>query len=576
MKRILLLIILIGCHLLPAIAQKDTPKWMEKSKKAIVAVTTYGKDGNKLASGTGFFVSETGDVVSAYDLFKGADKATVTDSEGKTFPVETILGADEMYDVIKFKVTIPKKVPFLSVANEPLANGATVYLLPYSSGKNVVSEKGTIVEVSKLKDPFGYYKISFPLKEGQINAPFLTADGEVFGLAQDDASGKKQNSFAVSAGYVNSLAISSADFLSSIYKSMSIKKAWPTDVDQALVALFLKGSGQDAKSYLEILNDFIATFPNTQEGYLNRSNHYAFRRAELAATPAEQMKYLNLAVEDIKTASKFGKKKGDANYNLAKLIYSVVLNDSTLSDPAWTIPVALETVQKAIKEDDQPVYHQLVGDIYFYQKQYEPAYNEYMIVNNSDAAASLTYYWAAKAKEQISGFNIGDVIALLDSAVNKCGSVESPEAAAYILERIDWKLRLSQYPAAVEDYNLYFVASGGKVGADFFFFREQAKFRANDLPGALKDIQEAIRLSPDTPDYYAEEASVFVRMQKYDNALASLEKALALAPDFGACYRLKGICYSRQGKKTEACDVLKKAKELGDPLADKLIKENCK
>lgn len=576
MKRILLLIILIGCHLLPAIAQKDTPKWMEKSKKAIVAVTTYGKDGNKLASGTGFFVSETGDVVSAYDLFKGADKATVTDSEGKTFPVETILGADEMYDVIKFKVTIPKKVPFLSIANEPLTNGATVYLLPYSSGKNVISEKGTIVEVSKLKDPFGYYKISFPLKEGQINAPFLTADGEVFGLAQDDASGKKQNSFAVSAGYVNSLAISSADFLSSIYKSMSIKKAWPTDVDQALVALFLKGSGQDAKSYLEILNDFIATFPNTQEGYLNRSNHYAFRRAELAATPAEQMKYLNLAVEDIKTASKFGNKKGDANYNLAKLIYSVVLNDSTLSDPAWTIPVALETVQKAIKEDDQPVYHQLIGDIYFYQKQYEPAYNEYMIVNNSDAASSLTYYWAAKAKEQISGFNIGDVIALLDSAVNKCGAVESPEAAAYILERIDWKLRLSQYPAAVEDYNLYFVASGGKVGADFFFFREQAKFRANDLPGALKDIQEAIRLSPDTPDYYAEEASVFVRMQKYDNALASLEKALALAPDFGACYRLKGICYSRQGKKTEACDVLKKAKELGDPLADKLIKENCK
>lgn len=576
MKRILLLLILIGCQILPAIAQKDTPKWMEKSKKAVVTVTTYGKDGNTLASGTGFFVSETGDVISAYDFFKGADKATVTDFEGKILPVETIMGADEMYDVIKFKVAAPKKVAFLPLAKEPVAKGATVYLLPYSSGKDIVSEKGTITEVVKLKDPYSYYTISFPLKEGQVNAPLLTADGEVFGLAQDDASGKKLNSFAVSAGYVNNLAISSADFLSSIYKTMNIKKAWPADVDQALVALFLKGSGQDAKSYLEILNDFIATFPNTQEGYLNRSNHYAFRRAELAATPAEQAKYLNLALEDIKTASKYGKQKGDATYNQAKLIYSVVLNDSTLSDPAWTIPVALETAQKAIKENDLPIYHQLIGDIYFYQKQYEPAYNEYMIVNNSDVSSSLSYYWAAKAKEQISGFNIGDIIALLDSAVNKCGAIESPEAAAYILERIDWKLRLSQYPATVEDYNLYFVASGGKVGADFFYFREQAKFRANDLPGALKDIQEAIRLSPENPDYYAEEASVFVRMQKYDNALASLEKALAIAPDFGACYRLKGICFVRQDKKTEACEALMKAKELGDPLADKLIKENCK
>ena len=59
MKRILLLI-LICCHLLPATAQKNAPKWMDKSKKAVVLITTYGKDGAKLTSGTGIFVSETG------------------------------------------------------------------------------------------------------------------------------------------------------------------------------------------------------------------------------------------------------------------------------------------------------------------------------------------------------------------------------------------------------------------------------------------------------------------------------------------------------------------------------------
>ena len=64
MKRILLLI-LICCHLLPATAQKNAPKWMDKSKKAVVLITTYGKDGAKLTSGTGIFVSETGDVLSA-------------------------------------------------------------------------------------------------------------------------------------------------------------------------------------------------------------------------------------------------------------------------------------------------------------------------------------------------------------------------------------------------------------------------------------------------------------------------------------------------------------------------------
>lgn len=38
----------------------------------------------------------------------------------------------------------------------------------------------------------------------------------------------------------------------------------------------------------------------------------------------------------------------------------------------------------------------------------------------------------------------------------------------------------------------------------------------------------------------------------------------------------EGICYVRLEKKAEACEALNKAKELGDPLAERLIKEHCK
>ena len=95
MKRILHLI-LISCLCLSAAAQKNAPKWMNKAKRAVFTITTYGKDGNKLATSTGFFISETGEAVSAYNIFKGAEKATITDFEGKTFLVKNILGADEL------------------------------------------------------------------------------------------------------------------------------------------------------------------------------------------------------------------------------------------------------------------------------------------------------------------------------------------------------------------------------------------------------------------------------------------------------------------------------------------------
>lgn len=48
--------------------------------------------------------------------------------------------------------------------------------------------------------------------------------------------------------------------------------------------------------------------------------------------------------------------------------------DTTLTDPAWSVQAAQQTIQKAIEEDDAPVYHQLAGDIHFYLKEFDQAY----------------------------------------------------------------------------------------------------------------------------------------------------------------------------------------------------------
>ena len=65
-------------------------------------------------------------------------------------------------------------------------------------------------------------------------------------------------------------------------------KGWPKELDQATVALYLISGTQDVKSRLETVNDFIATFPDAPDGYLTRSDLYAYNRAELANSPAEQ------------------------------------------------------------------------------------------------------------------------------------------------------------------------------------------------------------------------------------------------------------------------------------------------
>ena len=131
-----------------------------------------------------------------------------------------------------------------------------------------------------------------------------------------------------------------------------------------------------------------------------------------------------------------------------------------------------------------------------------------------------------------------------------------------------------QYKEAVADYDLYYQICNGKVDDNFYYYREQAKFRMDDLDGALLDIRQAMNLAPGNAMYPAEEASIYIRQKKYEEALRSIDKALAIAPEFAACYRLRGVCLQRSGKAEEARAALLKAKELGDPAAEKLLNDS--
>ena len=82
----------------------QAPKWVEKAKRAVFSVVTYDKNDKILNTGNGFFVTEDGIALSDYSLFKGAERAVIVNFEGKQMPVNAILGADDMYDVIKFRV----------------------------------------------------------------------------------------------------------------------------------------------------------------------------------------------------------------------------------------------------------------------------------------------------------------------------------------------------------------------------------------------------------------------------------------------------------------------------------------
>ena len=546
----------------------QNPKWVEKAKHAVFSIVTYDKNDKILNTGNGFFVSEDGIAVSDYALFKGAQRAVIINYEGKQMPVESIMGADDMYDVVKFRVGVEKKVTALPIATRQPAAGALVYLLPYSTQKGRTCTTGHLKSADKVEGNYLYYTLELPLKDKMISCPLTDAEGAVFGLAQK-SSGQDTATicYAVDARYVMDQKISALSYNDETLRGIGIKKALPDTEEQALVFLYMASSQLSPEKYMEVLNDYIEQYPNSADGYMRRAT-------QLLATSQDGAS-MKQAADDMDQALKVARQEEIVRFDRAKLIYNYMLTNPEKPYGDWSFDKALEEVRKAIALQALPVYVQLEGDILFAKQDYAGALAAYEQVNHSDLASPASYFSAAQTKEMMKA-PATEILALMDSCVAHCPQPYTEAAGPYLLARAQALLNANQARKAMLDYDAYFKAMNGNVNAAFYYYREQAAMQARQYQRALDDLAKAIELAPNELLYRAELAVVNIRVGRSEEAVRILQEALKIEPNYAEAYRLMGQAYIQLKKKDEACECFAKAKELGDPNVDALIEKHCK
>lgn len=567
MKKILILPLLLFFLIQGSMAQ--TPKWVEKAKRAVFSVVTYDKNDKMLNTGNGFFVSEDGLALSDYTLFKGAERAVVITSEVKQMPVSLILGANDMYDVIKFRVAITeKKVPALIVAKTAPAVGADAWMLPYSTQKSIACVTGKVKEVSKVAGEYHYYTLGMQMKDKMVSCPVMNAEGQVFGIAQKSSGiDTVTTCYAAGAAFAMAQKISALSLGDAALKKIGIRKGLPETEDQALVYLFMASSSLSGDDYEKLLDDFIRQFPANADGYLRRANYYA-------AKGKDDQTWYDKAVADFNQALKVAQKKDDVYYNIGKLMYAYQLSKPEKTYKDWTYDTALQNVRQAIAIDPLPIYIQMEGDILFAQQDYAGALAAYEKVNASNIASPATFFSAAKTKELAKG-DPKEVVALMDSCIARCPQPITADFAPYLLERAQMNMNAGQPRNAMLDYDAYHTAVKGEVNDVFYYYREQAALKARQFQRALDDIVKAIEMNPTDLTYQAEHAVVNLRVGRYEEAIQILNNILKADPKYAEAYRLLGLCQIQLKKTDEACGNFKKAKELGDPNVDELITKYC-
>ena len=560
---------IIACCFFAQIVSAQAPKWAEKAKKAVFSVVTYDKENKIKGTGNGFYIDAQGIALSDYSLFEGAERAVIINADGKQLDVSRIMGANSMYDVVKFNTPIDKKQITLNIASQPAKVGETVYLLPYSTQKATTVQTGKVTAVDSIGNNSFYYTLEMKTGEKTISCPIMNANGEVLGFIQKNASEESTESYAIGAGYGATLTISALSMNDGALNKIGIKKALPDTEDQALVFLYMSSEQLDKDSYFTLLNDFLTQYPNSTEGYIRLANYY------MASGDASQY---TLADENMKKALDVATQKDEAHYQVAKAIYSymISLEEGQEAYKEWSYDKALELIRKAVKLSAQPIHIQFEGDILFAQGKYAEAFDAYNKVNQTSFASASSFYSASKAKQLTEGSDMNEVLALMDSAIVKLSKPYFGEAAPYFYERAELRAQAGKFREAVMDYNTFFDAVSGDVTALFYYQREQAEMQCRMYQQALNDINKAVEMAPEDVDFWVEKGSVHLRVNQLDEAISAFNKAISMNDQYAAAYRMLGYCQAMQKKNKEACANFAKAKELGDTVVDQLIEKYCK
>lgn len=573
-KTIIASTILYACASMAWAQLGNAPKFANKAMKAIVSLNAYDEKGELINSGTAFFVGKDGEAICDYQLLKGASKATVIDQSGKTFDVDCILGADDTYGMVRFKTNI-KGNAVLSCATSPSNINDKLYALTFDKKKISVCPQGTIADTSSISGTYKYYGLDQDLGEKTVGAPVFNEKGELVGILHP-ASGKGNilKSYVLDIAFRNELSIKALSTKAAdlALSGIKISKGLPDTLEEALVYTYFKSRTASNEEYLDMLNRFVATWPDNPEGYNRRM------------TPLTDMHRFDEAEADLQHYLKIAPNKPVAYYTAAQTICNKLQYIPQPDYPKWNYTQAEEYVKKSIElrggsiaactnaEDSVSMTTSmtLLAKIYSAQKRYDEAIAIYRELNATPLRSAAIYY-AESLMLEARGDSASVCIVPIDSALAMFPTPLPREAANYILRRGQLNASREKYREAVQDFNQYAYLMNSKVSARFYYDRSQLEVKARMYQNALDDISMAITQEPREIIFYLEKASLCLRFNQVEECIRTCQTALMLDGNNVDALRILGYAQTQNGETAEGQKNLRKAADLGDENAKKLL-----
>lgn len=563
MKRILIWTALLVASV-PALAQS---KFAAKVKKGIVSVNTYDRQGDLLRQGTAFYVGANGEAIADYKLFKGAYKAVVVDAAGKKADVDCVLGADDTYSLVRFRVETKGNTVLPAVASV-LPMKSTLFVLNPDEKGTLRSEQAVVEDTSMIQGKYVYYGLDKKVDDHLLGSPVFNAEGRLVGILH---SSMGEKSYVLDARYRELLKMEAFPTRSATAAlgNIFLHKGLPDNAEEALVYIYFKSRATSNEEYMDMVDRFVDTYPQNAEGYLRR------------ATPLIDLHRFDDAERDLQKYLSLAEDKPTANLNVGSTIFDKLRLQPEPVYDKWNYDVVVEYLDKAISLNESTAdaeqkkqmdsrCKERKAQVLMSKEDYGGALAIYEALNQGEDR-SPAYYYAISLARDARGDSASAAIEPLDSAIAMMGTPLPTEAATYVIRRGQLLANAGRYREAVQDYNQYCYLMNNKVSAVFYYERSQIEVNGRLFQQALDDINKTVEMAPRNALYQVEKAAITIRLGLYDDCIQACQAAISLNPNIVDAYRILGYAQLQKGDKANARINLQKAVELGDEAAQKII-----
>ena len=190
----------------PAPEKSRVEKLADKVRPAVVLVTVFDPTGKLLRSGTGFFVSESGRIITTVRTIDGAVNAVAKASDGEIYNITSVLTSSSKLGVAILNADV-KSVPALPLSEKALSETGTQAAV---IGSALAGNDGKPLEATVAKNggeqSSNELTLAATVPEASHGAPVVDDEGQVIGVVTERSKKEETSMIVRPASVLKSLA----------------------------------------------------------------------------------------------------------------------------------------------------------------------------------------------------------------------------------------------------------------------------------------------------------------------------------------------------------------------------------